>query len=108
MRIAQQQSGAERHELVHEEQAGLEHLLEHENHAVALCGDHHRNGGQIGGKRGPRSVLDLRNVPTQVGPDAALLTGLDHERRVIETRSYPKAIEREQDAPQIVRPGVGD
>jgi hypothetical protein len=66
-------------ELVDEEHARLEHLLEHQDHALALRGRDDGDRHHVGREGRPRLVLELRDVPAEVGADDALLPGGDDE-----------------------------
>src|SRR5207342_1297675 len=69
MRITEDDSRSHRDELVHEEEAALEHLLEDEHGSVRLGRAGERDRGQIGGKRGPDAALDLRYLAAEVVDD---------------------------------------
>src|SRR5205085_6753131 len=55
------------------------------------------------GKRGPRSVLKLRYVPTEVGADPPFLVGVDGEPVPVDPGPDAEPLEAEQRAPQIFR-----
>src|SRR5690242_19269389 len=61
MRIAEHDACAHADQLVHEEEARFEHLLEDENRALALRRDYDRDRHQVGGERRPGTVLELRD-----------------------------------------------
>ena len=79
MRITQDNPGPHRNQLVDEEQAAFEHLLEHQNNALALCRRHDGNRHRIGRERRPGLILDLGNVTAEVLLNPARLSGPDHE-----------------------------
>ena len=56
-------------ELVDEEQAVLEHLLEDQDRPPRLRRDRERDRREVGRERGPRPVLDLRDLAAEVVPD---------------------------------------
>src|SRR3977135_2855655 len=60
------------------------------------------------GKAGPRAVLQLRDVPPQVGADPALLTGVHDQLGAVESRTHAQPLEAQEDAPQIVGPHAVD
>src|SRR5260370_264435 len=63
--------------LVHEDKPRLEQLLEYEQRPFALGRADDRDGHGVRRKRGPRAVLELRDVTAEIGTDAALLAGVD-------------------------------
>src|SRR5437879_4842574 len=65
VRIAQHNACAHADQLVHEEESRLEQLLEDQQDPFALRRDHDRDRHEVGGKGGPRAVLQLRDVPAQ-------------------------------------------
>src|SRR5581483_5062826 len=67
--IAERDPSAHRDQLVDEEQAVLEHLLEDQDLAVGLRGERERDRGQVGRERGPGAVLELRDRVADVGLD---------------------------------------
>src|SRR6185436_20725215 len=74
MGIAEHDARTHPDELVHEEEAGLEHLLENEEHARALRSRDDGGGHHVGRESGPGTVLQLGNVPSEVRPDPPLLS----------------------------------
>ena len=72
VRIAQRDARAHEHELVGEEQAVLEHLLEDQDRALGLGRERDGDRGQVGRERRPWAVLDLRRLysPTSRCDDA--------------------------------------
>ena len=75
VRIAEHDARAHPDQLVHEEEPRLEHLLEDEQHARALGGGDDGGGHDVGRKRRPGPVLQLRHVAAEVGTDPPLLIG---------------------------------
>src|SRR5688572_13184908 len=73
MRVADDDAGAHADELVHEEQAVLEHLLEEEDRPLRLGGNNNRDRREIGRERRPDAVLDLRDLPAEVVLDDEVL-----------------------------------
>ena len=73
--IAEHDARAHPDQLVHEEEPGLEHLLEDEQHAGALRRGHDGGGHDVGGERRPGPVLQLGHVAAEVGTDSPLLAG---------------------------------
>src|SRR5262245_54341745 len=75
VRVAEDDPRPHVHELVHEEQPALEHLLEDQDDAPGL--GRHRQGDrcEVGGKQGPWPVLDLRDLPTEIVLHDELLPG---------------------------------
>src|SRR5882672_10398876 len=102
VRVAQHDARAHPDQLVHEEEARLEQLLEHQQDPLALRRNHDRDRHQIGGEGGPRAVLQLRHVPAQVGANAALLTGIHDQLGAVESRADAQSLEPQEDAAQIL------
>ena len=71
VRVADRDLRAHRDQLVHEEQAVLEHLLEDQDAALGLGGERDGDRREVGRERGPRAVLDLGLVVAGVALDAA-------------------------------------
>ena len=67
--VAQRDPSAHRDELVDEEEAVLEHLLEDQDLAVRLGGEGEGDRGKVGREGGPGPVLDLRDGAAEVGLD---------------------------------------
>ncbi len=67
MGIAQRYPSAHRDELVDEEEAVLEHLLEDQDLALSLGGEGQRDRGEVGRKGRPGAVLDLWDRIAEVG-----------------------------------------
>src|SRR6266496_5067726 len=102
MRIAQDDARPHADQLVHEEQSRLEQLLEYEQQPFALRRDDDRDGHEVRRKRGPRSVLELRDVAAEIGTDAPLLAGVDDQLVALEPRPHAEPLEREYGRAQIV------
>src|SRR5437763_4100508 len=84
MRIAEDHPSAHGDELVDEEQAVLEHLLEDQDHPVRLRGERERDAREVGWERGPWALPDLRDGPTPVAAHAQLLAGGHHHVVAVE------------------------
>src|SRR4051812_4193512 len=66
MRIAEDNVGAHRHQLVGEEEAPFVHFLVKDHGTPCLCCRHNRNGHQIGGERRPWSAPDAADAVAEV------------------------------------------
>ena len=86
-------------ELVDEEQPVLEHLLEDEDRPLRLRRDRERDRRQVGGKRRPRAVLDLRDLAAEVVLRSELLTGRNvHARPVdLDAHAEPREVRQDRD-----------
>src|SRR5262249_38314474 len=71
--------------------------------AVRLRRDRDRDRGQVGGERGPRAVLDLRDVAAVVVADHELLVGRHPDRGSVDLDADAEALERGQDRAQVGR-----
>src|ERR1044071_7431044 len=60
--IAEHDMGSHPDQLVHEEEARLEHLLEDQQQPLALARRHDGDGHHVRGERGPGTVLELGDV----------------------------------------------
>src|SRR3989441_659232 len=100
--VAQHDAGAHADQLVHEKQARLEQLFEHQQQPLALRGDDDRDRHQVRGERGPRAVLEFRHVAPEIGPDAALLVGVDDELRAVEAGPHAEPVEGHEGGAQVV------
>ena len=103
VRIAEHDPRAHPDQLVHEEEPGLEHLLEDQQHAGALGRGDDRGGHDVGRERRPGPVLELRHVAAEVGTDAPLLPGvtvsrLPSIRGRMPSRSNPSRVLRRSSA----------
>ena len=108
VRIAEDDPGAHADELVDEEQPRLEHLLEDEEHALALRGGDDGGGHGIGGERRPGAILELGDVPAEVGADAPLLVGVDVQGVAVEARANAEPLEAQQGGAEVVAPDALD
>ena len=79
MRVAQDDLSPHTDQLVHEEHPGLEHLLVHQDQPAALGRRHDRDGHEVRRESGPRLILELRDVPAEIGLDFSRLLGRDHQ-----------------------------
>ena len=66
VRVAQHDARAHGDQLVDEEHPRLEHLLEHQDHAVALRRGDDRDRHQVGREGRPRLVLELRHMAAEI------------------------------------------
>jgi hypothetical protein len=101
MRVAEDDTRAHRHQLVGEEQAALEHLLEDEQRAERLRRDRDCDRRQVGWERGPRAVLDLRDVATEIVLHDELLPRRHVDARVTQLEPDAEPRERRQDRGQV-------
>src|SRR4026207_586155 len=69
VRVTQHDTRPHADELVHEEEAGLEHLLEDQEHRRALGRGDDGSGHDVSRERGPGPVLQLGYMAAEVGPD---------------------------------------
>jgi hypothetical protein len=102
MRVAEDDPRAHGNELVDEEQAALEHLLEDQDRPLRLRGDGDGDRGQVGWERRPRAVLDLRDLAAEVVLDLELLARGDGHRRVVQLDADAEALEVREDRPDVL------
>src|SRR5207237_9216591 len=91
------------HQLVDEDEPTLEHLLEDEHRPPRLRRDDDRDRGQVGGERGPRPVVDLRDVAAEVVADLELLAVRDADRAPFDLDSDPESVEGRHDRDEVAR-----
>ena len=108
MGIAEDDPGAHRDELVDEEQAALEHLLEDEHGARGLRRRDDGDRGEVGREGGPDAALDLRDLPAEIVDDAEHLAGRHAQGRLPHLELDPELPERRHDRDQVVRLDVLD
>ena len=108
VRVAQDDPRAHRHQLVGEDQAVLEHLLEDQHGAGGLGGDGHRDRRQVGREHRPRPVLDLRDLGVHVVDDAQRLAGRDAHASAVHLDRDPEPRERVPDRAQVLDRGILD
>ena len=108
MRIAQHDARAHRHQLVDEEHARLEHLLVHEDHAVALRRRDDGDGHEIGGKRRPRLILELRHMPAKVALHGHRLIARHEEIVALDAALDAKPLKAHERGAQVFDAGALD
>ena len=101
MWVAENDSRAHADELIGEEQAVLEHLLEHQHRPVGLCRDGESDRGEVGGKSRPRSVLDLRHVAPEIVLHHQLLSRWHAHEAVALLDPHTELLERVEDRGEI-------
>src|SRR4051794_2085776 len=106
VRVAEDDPGAHRDELVDEEQAALEHLLEDQDRPPRLGRDHDRDRRHVGREGGPRAVLDLRDRAAEVVADRELLTRRDVDRGAVDLEAQPEPLEHREHRDEVVGRGV--
>ena len=83
----------------------LEHLLEHQDHAVALGrgddGDRH----QVGGKGRPGLVLELRHMAAEIVVDLHGLAGRHHEIVALDAADDAEPLKAHPDRAQMLDAG---
>ena len=89
--IAERDPSAHRDELVDEEQAVLEHLLEDQDRPVGLGRERQGDRGEVGGERRPGAVVDLRDRVAEVVADGELLVRRDEQVAALDHASAGRA-----------------
>src|SRR6266508_2697918 len=100
--VADDDAGAHPHQLVHEEQPVLEHLLEDQHRAPGLRGHRDRDRGEVGRECRPGSVVDLGDGRAQVVLDDHALVGRQPQRRALQLPGDPEAGEADRDRAHVV------
>src|SRR5205823_6877369 len=93
VRVAEDDPRAHADELVDEEEAVLEHLLEDEDRPPRLGRDRERDRGEVGRERWPRPVLDLRYLTAEIVLDGEDLAVGDEHARLLELELHAEALE---------------
>src|SRR5215204_1888916 len=91
--IAEDDPGSEVRQLVDEEEAVLEHLLEDQHRALRLGGHGQNDRGQVGREGGPGAVLDLRDLRSDVIADDELLAARNADARAVELPAHAESLE---------------
>ena len=97
VRIAEDDPCPHRDELVDEEQAALEHLLEHEHGAGCLGRGDDCDRGQVGRERRPDAALDLGDLTAEVVHHLEFLAGWHTQGRRPHLQFDPELAERRHD-----------
>src|SRR6266508_1608206 len=100
--VADDDAGAHPHQLVHEEQPVLEHLLEDQHRAPGLRGHRDRDRGEVGRECRPGPVVDLGDGRAQVVLDDHALVGRQPQRRALQLPGDPEAGEADRDRAHVV------
>ena len=102
MRVAEDDAGAHRDELVDEEQPALEHLLEDEHGPARLGRGDDGDRRQVGRERRPDAALDLRDLVAEVVDDMELLPGRDADGRLPHVQLDPELAKGGDDGDEVV------
>ena len=106
--IAERDPSAHGDELVDEEKAVLEHLLEDQDRTPRLRGERQGDRGEVGREGGPGAVVDLRDRVAEVVADLELLLGRHEHVVALDHRLQAEAAELAADRDQVVGLGVAD
>ncbi len=106
--VAEGDPRSHRDQLVGEEQAVLEHLLEDQDRALRLGGERQRDRGQVGRERRPGSVVDLRDRVAEIVADRQPLVGRDEQVAALDEALQSEPLELAPDHQQVGRFDVAD
>src|SRR6185312_2831157 len=108
VRVAEDDARAHVHELVDEEQAVLEHLLEDQDGALRLRRDREGDRRQVGRESGPGAVLDLGDLGADVVLDRKLLAARHTHRGAGDLPADSESLERGPDGDEVLGDNVLD
>ena len=108
VRIAEHDARAHADQLVHEEEARLEHLLVDHDDALALRRRDERDGHGVGREGRPRLILELRHGAAEVAADLHLLLGGDDEVVALDAADDAEPLEAHEGGAQVLDAGVLD
>src|SRR5688572_10989436 len=108
VRVAEHDARAHPDELVDEEHPRLEHLLVHQDEALALRGGDDRDRHDVGRERRPRLVLELRHVPAEVASDFLVLIFRDDEILAVFLADDAEPLEAHSDRAEVLEARVLD
>jgi hypothetical protein len=108
MRIAEDDPRPHADQLVNEEEAVLEHLLEDEHRPLCLSRDGQRDRGEVGRERGPRAILDLGDLVAEIVLDPELLVRRDSHASVAELDVDAETPEHRKNRDEVVDDDVVD
>ena len=100
--IAERDPSAHGEQLVDEEEAVLEHLLEDQDRTPRLGGEGEGDRGQVGRERRPGTVVDLRDRVAEVVPDLERLVRWHEHVVALDHRLQAEAREVAADRDQVV------